>query len=534
MSTGRAAAISANPGNAIGPNRLVFAVVGGLWMLTWWRQHFVWANVPEYQFGWVVPALVVFLLVERWQTRPRPSENPKFLVWGFLAVIGSGLLMFSRLCLEPFPQWPGMLWLCTLSALAISLGIAGTIGGRAWAGHFAFPFCFALVALPWPEVVRQPLVVRLTPAITATAAALVNELGQPAIVRGNVIEVSSGLVGVEEACSGIRSLQGIVMIALFLGEYGRFSARRRWALMAVGIGLAIVANFLRTSFLVWEAARHGVAAIAQWHDSSGYATLALATGGLALIAWRWSKTAQHQVSPQLAQEPCAIRRLPIFLPVFVATLLIAGELGTRWWYHRPDPDSANAAGWTVEFPREQPAFHPLQISGDALAMLGCDQAEGGFWNAADGAKRGGYFLRWQQGQKAQYAVLLHNPKICFPMSGMRLVAELDPVQVKIGSREITFQTLRFEEIGEEFSVFYCAMETNSGSDLVFAAPADRWRDWAKWRWQEIRAGRRNRETQVLTLALWNVPRDGRAHEALQVELARVLRFAAGTPPSTTR
>jgi len=532
MNPGRAAAGSVNSGNPIRPNRLVFAVVGGLWMLTWWRQHFVWSNVPEYQFGWVVPVLTVFLLGERWQNRPPPGGSPPHLVWGSLVVIGSGLLTFARLCLEPFPQWPGMLWLFTLSALAISLGIAGAIGGRGWIRHFAFPFCFALVALPWPEVVRQPLVARLTPAITATAANLVNELGHPAMVRGNVIEVSSGLVGVEEACSGIRSLQSLVMIALFLGEYGRFSGRRRWALVAVGIALAIAANFLRTSFLVWEAARHGAAAIAQWHDSAGYATVGLAIGGLALIAWRWSQAQQRLVSPPLAPAPDAIRRLPLGLLGLVATLLIAGELGTRWWYRRPDPGRAHAAGWTVEFPREQPGFHPLQISKEALAMLGCDQAAGGFWNAADGAKRGGYFLRWQQGQTAQYAVLLHNPKVCFPMSGMRLVAELDPVQAKIADREITFQSLRFEEIGEEFAVFYCAVEMSSGS--VLQAPADRWRDWANWRWQEIRAGRRNREMQVLTLALWNVPRDGRAHEALQAELARVVRLAAGTPPSSTR
>ncbi|HTZ21995.1 MAG TPA: exosortase/archaeosortase family protein [Opitutaceae bacterium] len=515
------------PGNAIRFKRLGFAVVGGLWTLTWWRQHFVWSSVPEYQFGWVVPALSVFLFGERWQTRPRPGESPSCWVWVFLALIGGGLLTFSRLCLEAFPQWPGMLWLFTLSALAISLGIAGTIGGRKWAGHFAFPFCFALVALPWPEVVRQPLVVGLTPAITATAANLVNELGQPAIVRGNVIEVSSGLVGVEEACSGIRSLQSIVMIALFLGEYGRFAVRRRWALLAIGIGLAVVANFLRTSFLVWEAARHGAAAIAQWHDAVGYATLGLTIGSLVLIAWRWSRTGPPPASPPLGYEPAATQRFPIFLLGLVAALLLTGEFGTRWWYHRPDPGRADADAWTVEFPREQPGFHVLPISPDALAMLGCDQAEGGFWNAADGAKRGGYFLRWQTGQKAQYAVLLHNPKICFPMSGMRLVAELSPVQMQVGRREITFQTLRFEEAGEEFSVFYCAVEMSSGR--VLQAPADQWRDWANWRWQEIRAGRRKQEMQVLTLALWNVPRDDRAREALQFELSRVLRFAAGTP-----
>ena len=45
-----------------------------------------------------------------------------------------------------------------------------------------------------------------------------NLLGITAVQRGNVIELQTGSVGFDEPCSGIRSLQAVLMLALFLGR----------------------------------------------------------------------------------------------------------------------------------------------------------------------------------------------------------------------------------------------------------------------------------------------------------------------------
>ena len=52
---------------------------------------------------------------------------------------------------------------------------------------------------------------------------ILSAMGTIAIQRGNVIELSSGLVGLADACTGIRSLQSTLMISLFLGEYYRMN-----------------------------------------------------------------------------------------------------------------------------------------------------------------------------------------------------------------------------------------------------------------------------------------------------------------------
>jgi hypothetical protein len=62
---------------------------------------------------------------------------------------------------------------------------------------------------------------------TWLTVAFLNLFQITAVQHGNVIEVKSGLLGIDEACSGIRSLQATVMVSLFLGELYRATWQRR-------------------------------------------------------------------------------------------------------------------------------------------------------------------------------------------------------------------------------------------------------------------------------------------------------------------
>ena len=106
-------------------------------------------------------------------------------------------------------------------------------------------------------------------ADSVVSAELLGWLDIPAIVRGRTIEISTGVVGVNDACSGIRSLQSCLMLSILLGELFRLSLLRRITLVLAGFVLAFVFNVWRTSLLVWVASTRGIPAIADWHDSAG-------------------------------------------------------------------------------------------------------------------------------------------------------------------------------------------------------------------------------------------------------------------------
>ena len=149
--------------------------------------------------------------------------------------------------------------------------------------HFAFPVAFIFVAVPWPTLVETPVIQGLMRIVAHVAAETAMLLGIPAQVEGNLIRVSTGLVGVNEACSGIRSLQTSLMIGLLFGELKRLSVLRRVALVVGAVAIALVANFVRAVFLVTVAATKNISEVTRWHDIAGYTIVALVFVG----PWPW-------------------------------------------------------------------------------------------------------------------------------------------------------------------------------------------------------------------------------------------------------
>jgi len=121
----------------------------------------------------------------------------------------------------------------------------------------------------------------------------------PALQHGNVIEVGTGVVGIEEACSGIRSLQATLMISLFLGEICRLTILRRRLLVVAGFVLSFVFNVGRTSLLTGIASAKGVGAIASWHDPVGIAILVACFVSL----WLSARTLEKAESRKQKREP---------------------------------------------------------------------------------------------------------------------------------------------------------------------------------------------------------------------------------------
>jgi exosortase len=155
-----------------------------------------------------------------------------------------------------------------------------------WPGirQFGFSFGFLLVALPIPSLISAPIVDRLQAGIASLDVEVLNLIGIPSIRTGNLIAIASGTVGIDEACSGIRSLQATLMISLFLGQRYQFTAARRFGLILAGFGLAVFFNLVRTFALVCLASQSGLGALGKWHDLTGVTILVACFLGLWLSA----------------------------------------------------------------------------------------------------------------------------------------------------------------------------------------------------------------------------------------------------------
>ena len=180
-----------------------------------------------------------------------------------MAIVCSALLLLLpiRLFEVANPDWRPLGWMHAGVVVTVTLIFFWIIGGTAWLRQFAFPIAFIFVAVPWPSAIEQPIVQGLMRAVAGAAAETVSLFGVPAEVQGNLIRLPSGVVGVNEACSGVRSLQTSIMIGLLFGELKRLTVSRRIILVGIAIAIALFANFLRALFLVSIAARENLAAI---------------------------------------------------------------------------------------------------------------------------------------------------------------------------------------------------------------------------------------------------------------------------------
>ncbi len=322
------------------------------------------------------------------------------------------------------------------------------LGG--WLRHFAFPVAFIFVAVPWPTLVETPVIQGLMRIVAHVAAEAAMLLGIPAQVEGNLIRVSTGLVGVNEACSGIRSLQTSLMIGLLFGELKRLSVLRRVALVAGAVAIALFANFLRAVFLVTVAATKNISEVTRWHDVAGYTIIALVfVGTMGLAYLLGTSEIRNQKSEIRDQQSVVSSQWSVVSSRFLAAALcwlFFAEIGTAAWYRVHETNLVSAARWSVQWPEQAPNFRKLKIDPEIRGVLRFDEGEAAAWtltspssseNAryakASGTQVNGsrentiscllYVFRWKPGRNSALLANLHRPDVCLPASGWTQVAD---------------------------------------------------------------------------------------------------------------
>jgi len=458
-----------------------------------WRLGRVWSLAPELAFGWAVPVLVLWMLTERRRDVPHACAPNAGGHREASILFGAGLVGFGVILpvLEANPLWPTAQWLATgILALATLAGWARTHGWRA-AGHYAFPVAFFFTALSWPTFVNVQLIGRLAAAGAQVVAEVVSLSGYPANAKGNVIEVGRGFVGIDEACSGLRSFQTVWMTAWFLGELLRLSWSRRVALVGLAMLAAWGTNMGRIGFLTWQTAAHGVEAGNRWHDTAGDFELVAAL--LTVVALAWATARGTHVAPELAPAPDRARGWTRG----TAWCLLAGGLGaetlTQAWYGWHERDNVTAAvHWHLVAPTA--AWHPTAVPPRVDEVLQSTSARGLEWrDEKTGLTAAAYVVSWQgdvaHGETADW----HDPTICLPAAGARLVRDLGPEPVVIDGVKVVFNSYLFDAGGTPLTVYFCHWDAETGPTP--APPAN----LAARRLERVWQGRRRGDVAHLAL-----------------------------------
>jgi exosortase len=453
----------------------------------------------------------------------------------------AALLPPALLFAEASPEWRLIGWFLA----AITTGLTALLllwrGGWPWLRHFAFPLFFILAAVPWPTSLEYKIMVPLMQQDAGTAVEILNWCGIPAIQHQNVIELPNGIVGVDEACSGIRSLQTSLMIALFAGQWMQLRLVRRAALLGAALALTYLFNVIRTLILVALSATWGDAMLHRWHDTIGLGVLVLSLVGLALLAL-WIREPRSPVNLAAAAVPAKPAPWPRAALLGFACWFLAAIAATQLWFDWHQARALPAARWDIVWPTALPTYEPVEIPVEARTsfMYSTEKSSAAKWQESSTASLWlGYFLRWDAGRETSIMASSHHPDVCLPATGKPLVADYGTSLVHVAGLTLPVQVYQFNDGGQPLFVFYCLWSDGPADDaaaslrgptssgwgaalrrlfLPFTPPAE-----LDYRLHAIAEGRRNLGQQVLELGLWgaeNVDDARKQYEATLPELVR--------------
>lgn len=432
----------------------LWLLVAGYWLWLVWACAGEWTNSEDYNYGWFVPPLALYFLWKRFEASPRAGAAPggggaaRVAAW---AVVGLSLLLV--LPLEVVRQtpihWRPNLWAVGFLAAANTLAVAWLTGGRARLGVFLFPACFMLVAIPWPTFLELAVAYPLMPVVAQWAVVLLHLLGHPATVAGTTIALPNCTVGVEEACSGLRSLQTALMVGLAAGEMARFRLAGRAVLLVVAFAAAVAGNQVRVLLLALAGIRGGNEAVSDLHDAAGYVVLAIllvCIGSAAWIGHRWRGrvAGSDPAAGAAGASGLSPSRAAGWIAVACGVFAMLGANGWYWWRAGlaapPAPPllaPAEGGGFVIDAKVPRAILDVLQP--DRYAYIR---------EAVDGTptRAIGYHFYWEP-RRGNANQLYHRPDRCMPGAGWRLDGEVTRETLQLGDREAVFNIFPFRGPG---------------------------------------------------------------------------------------
>ena len=413
-------------------NLAALAILAAALVVHLWPE---WSHDADLSHGFLAPVacgLLVYLCLHPGARGTLPGRAAAILTGSFGAAALAGLWTAGLFAVTL--DWTSPLVDFTLACSFALLGF-GAIAAFADRRVALVPFswaCLAAAAL-WPLCSPIPpgTYSRLTSAlqlwVSGSVMRTLGLLGVAAHREGNIIELARGTVGIEEACSGVRSLISCVFAGVL---FSAALTRKPWArvlIIAVSAPLALAMNFVR-SLTLTLLVNGGVHIEGAWHDATGYSVLAVTAAILV-----WPAVALDRGSPAgatagragpLPRAGPGTGRIPASQAVLLCVLAAAAATLVFFTASTGSPAPSDAAapdlmailptsapGWSVQ---ATPGLYRFAgtLRTDHLAQRTYRREAAGGREQVDL-----YLAYWAPGQASVGLVESHTPDACWPGSG---------------------------------------------------------------------------------------------------------------------
>jgi exosortase len=198
----------------------------------------VWATVPYYSYGFLVPLFSAWGLWDARRSLARPAPERSAVGLALLAG-GLGLLLAGAALAS--------LTLAALSLPVVLAGVARLALGRQGFAAVAFPLAFLAFMAPLPDALIPALSLPLQHLAAWFTGHALGAMGVPVARDGLLIHIPGVVLHITEACNGLRFLLAMIVVGTAFAWATQGRTGRRAAVLGLAVVIAVVANLVRVT-----------------------------------------------------------------------------------------------------------------------------------------------------------------------------------------------------------------------------------------------------------------------------------------------
>jgi len=408
-----------------------------------------WNHDPSYSYGWFILPLGFYFLYRRLRMLQPEEVKPAPLSAYWLYPVPLIVLTLELIRLTPI-FWRNIPWSIFATGVAISVVMVYRHAGRTALIQLLFPILFFAISIPWPTFIEVTIIREFSFWVAHIVGEMLLLSGIFCQVQGKIITLTGGSVGVDEACSGLRSLQASLMVGFAVGEWRLMTLHHRAILVVLAILTAFLSNLIRAYVLSLLIAAGGESLFNEWHDTVGTIAmigLTLAIIGLAVF---FPDTPERPVCTDLLKLAPRIKPWKHGLAVSIATLVCF--MVAHLWYAihaiEPSPETPFLSDsiWSETTRQEAPPE----------AVLNILRADSGGYKLAQSPTTGdliGYHFFWKPA-RSNGKIFFHRPDVCMPGGGWTQEGTAKLITGKLNGRESTIHHFQFSRGSHKTNLFW--------------------------------------------------------------------------------
>ncbi|MBU4264379.1 MAG: EpsI family protein [Proteobacteria bacterium] len=240
------------------------------------------------------------------------------------------------------------IWGCFTSLFITLYGLR-----RSWL--LFFPLLVLLFIVPMPPYINQVLTFKMKMTASSLSVELMRWVGITVLQTGNILDLGISKMQVVDACSGLRYIVSMVLLALLIGHFYVGGLWRKIFLLLLVYPLSIFTNAVRI-FLGALLTINGFPQFNEgpYHDAQGVIAFLVAGVILFLCGWLLQKVGTIRPPKNLRNNGC--RTAPLSAALLITIFYVALFGGSGWALQ-------NISGNMIIPQRTSFASFPMEIAG---------------------------------------------------------------------------------------------------------------------------------------------------------------------------